>query len=283
MNITGTVTRKGGRLQLNDIQKESLAILLDVNEFCVMHDIKYSLAYGSLLGAIRHKGFIPWDDDVDIVMPRNDFERFCKEYKSINGYKVLSPNSPDSLITFGRVYDNQKTRCETTAPWSTFSTGIWIDVFPLDGVEDNINEFETRVKSLHYTAKRLVMSRTSLEGFWSTKTIRRKCTWIIKRLLTLGVCVDGLKQRYLKEIKKYDLEACNYFGQLGCYDGNTIKEHNPKEDFVHCVEVEFEGYKFLAMNGYDAVLQRYYGDYMKLPPVSQRQPKIDSYINFFWK
>ncbi len=79
-------------LTLSDVKAVSLDILKDVHEFCIAHDIKYSLAYGTLIGAIRHKGFIPWDDDIDIVMPRPDFERFFKEYKSEKGIIVYLQN-----------------------------------------------------------------------------------------------------------------------------------------------------------------------------------------------
>lgn len=278
-----TAGKRGERLTLKEIQQVSLEILLDVHKFCIEHGITYSLAYGTLIGAIRHKGFIPWDDDVDIIMPRNDFERFCKEYKSSKGYKVLSPDSEDCLITFGRVYDTTLTRCETTAPYSTFETGVWIDVFPLDGAEDNVDKFKARVAGLQKIAKKIAMTRTSREGFWKTKTLRRKCTWIVKRLMTLGTNIKDLKSAYLSEIRKLDFDSCAFYTQLGCYDVYGYKEYYPSRDFSDYVEVDFEGYKLLAMNGYDDVLRRYYDDYMQLPSEEKRHSKINSYIKFFWK
>ena len=92
-----------------DIQQVSLDILKDVHSFCQKEGIKYSLAYGTLIGAIRHKGFIPWDDDVDIMMTRPEYERFIRAYKSSNGYELL-PEGKDSMIAMARVYDRQKTQ-----------------------------------------------------------------------------------------------------------------------------------------------------------------------------
>lgn len=283
-DLSYTSNQESGKvLSLEDVQKVCTDILFDVHDFCVKHNIKYSLAYGTLIGALRHKGFIPWDDDVDIVMPRKDFDRFCKEYKSEKGFKVLDPNSSESLITFGRVYDINSTRCETIVPWSAFETGVWVDVFPLDGVEDDYNVFLKRIKRMRSTATRIMMKRTTREGFWSTKSPRRKCTWVIKTLLTAKYRVDELKWAYLNEMQRYDFDTANYFGQLGCYDDCTHKEHNPKSDFTHLVEVDFEGRKLLAMNGYDNILRRYYGDYMQLPPLNQQKPKIVKYLKFYWK
>lgn len=92
-------------MQLRDIQKVSLEILKDVHEFCISNDIKYSLGSGTMLGAVRHKGFIPWDDDIDIVMPRPDYERFKNTFRSSQGYVLVKEE--DSYIAFVRVCDKE--------------------------------------------------------------------------------------------------------------------------------------------------------------------------------
>ena len=78
------------KMTLQEIQTVNLELMKDIHAFCVKNNIHYSLAYGSLIGAVRHKGFIPWDDDIDIMMPRPDFERFSHEYKSEKGYRLSS-------------------------------------------------------------------------------------------------------------------------------------------------------------------------------------------------
>lgn len=95
-------------MTLREVQLFELGIRKDVHEFCMANHINYSLAYGTLIGAIRHKGFIPWDDDIDIVMPRPDYDRFCRTYKSQAGYEIFSPIQGNSYLGYTRVCDFKK-------------------------------------------------------------------------------------------------------------------------------------------------------------------------------
>ena len=129
-------------MSLRELQQFSLEIMKDVHQFCMDNNIVYSLLDGSLIGAIRHKGFIPWDDDIDIVLRRPDYERFCQTYKS-DKYKLkCRENNPDCMVPFARVYDDKRTVIKTTAPWCDDEVGIWIDVVPADCVIEDVSEFE---------------------------------------------------------------------------------------------------------------------------------------------
>lgn len=96
-------------MTLKEIQAVSLEILKDVHMFCLKNDIKYTLQGGTLLGAIRHNGFIPWDEDIDIAMPRPDYERFCQTYASENGYKLICRHNSECYVMYARVCEMEKT------------------------------------------------------------------------------------------------------------------------------------------------------------------------------
>ena len=130
-----------------EVQQVSLDILRDVHTFCVQNGIRYSLQGGSLLGAIRHEGFIPWDDDIDIIMPRPDYERFCSSYKSSKNYKLICKGNDVCYLLFARVCDMENTYVNSDlCPWTNQKTGVWIDVFPADGAEDDINEAKKHIE-----------------------------------------------------------------------------------------------------------------------------------------
>ena len=130
------------RLSQKDLQVISLEILKDVDAFCKANGIRYSMAYGTLLGAVRHKGFIPWDDDVDIVMMRSDYERFCREYKSDKYELFGNPRTSDAYVAYARVADMKDTESRTYIPWAgnRQDQGVRIDVFPLDYAPDDEQE-----------------------------------------------------------------------------------------------------------------------------------------------
>lgn len=270
-------------MTLEDIQSVSLNILKDVHAFCESHDIKYSLAYGTLLGAIRHKGFIPWDDDVDILIPRPDFERFCQEYKSSCGYELYSPEDSRSLLTYARVCDNVHTHVRTTCPWTTVSTGVWVDVFPLDGLPSDENEFMRLVHNVRNVQKKIMALRTGRYLKLSeTISYKNYIHCVINKLLYLGCDIKELLNQHIQLLKSNNFESTNFLGQL-CVMDYPEKEHNPKEDFNCYLKVPFCDSEFYAMNGYDNVLKRYYGDYMQLPPEDKRVPPQLSYMKFYWK
>ncbi len=265
------------QLTLTEIQHYSLKVLLHVHEFCVSHDIPYSLAYGTLIGAVRHKGFIPWDDDVDIIMTRENFERFVREYQSDDNYRMVSPYDKNSFIAFARVCDVKETEINSHLPWSNYKTGIWIDIFPMDGVSDNEGKHKKQWKMHHalwVLVQKMRETKLPLKPEHSLK-------FRLKKLVFLnGLLVRPANNLYIKRTNNPKYDKSLHCAQVACCDEYGFYE---KKDFEEYTTLEFEGHQLMVIKEYDKVLRMLYGDYMQLPPEEDQIPKQADYIDFYLK
>ena len=126
-------------MNLEELHEFCLEIAKDIHRFCVENGVRYSLGYGSLIGAVRHKGYIPWDDDMDILMPRPDFDFFCEHFSST---KFKLATHKNAYIAYARVYDNSRTYCRTLGRWLKYEReGVFVDIFPMDAVSSDITVF----------------------------------------------------------------------------------------------------------------------------------------------
>ena len=135
-------------LTVKEIQGVLLQIMKCVHKFCIENDIKYSLDGGTLIGAIRHKGYIPWDDDIDIAIPRPYYDKFVKSFKDTNECKLLAPEKGNSYINYARVCDIKQTIGDFHTPWTKEDVGVWIDVFPIDGEAEDEDIWKKEVHRL---------------------------------------------------------------------------------------------------------------------------------------
>lgn len=270
-------------LTLKELQMFSLDILKDVHHFCDKENIRYSLAYGTLIGAIRHQGYIPWDNDIDIYMPRPDYERFIKSYKS-DKFQIAFFGKEckfDSLIAYARVFDNKET-ISKGAHWIAEPAGVWIDIFPLDGVPDDFNEFRNLYQDLHDEWERIIPRKVQFERISHCPGFKNKLKLLRKKWRKRnGLGGHRMQKEYNERIVQIPFEQANFWSQLTVMDNGPV-EHFPTSMFNERILLKFEDTQFYAIKDYDAALRAVYGDYMQLPPEKDREPH-QSFIKFYWK
>lgn len=268
-------------MTLKDIQKQSLNILQAVDSFCEKNNIKYSLGYGSLLGAIRHKGFIPWDDDIDIMLTRPEYNKFIHSFQC-DGLKCVAPELGNSYMTFGRIVDLEKTRSVSMRRWTRNekNLGLWIDVFPIDGVPDGIDEFKLTVGIMR---DYIIMNERIREGKHSISTsysLRKNLSVIKNKLLYGWLSTDTYWQRMMSVLSKSSFGTTEYAG-LMVFPYYGLRNRTRTKVFESYTRVPFEEFEFSIIQDYDEFLHDIYDDYMKLPPEEDRVPK-HSVHKFYW-
>lgn len=251
---------------LRKLQLVELDILKQIHRFCLSNEIKYSLYAGTALGAVRHKGFIPWDDDIDIVMTRNEYNKFIKTWneKPIDGLFMENTETDEKCSI-----NHTKIRKEGTVLLSAGEDkeqghhGIWIDIFVFDKVKSGF----WSEKSIYYNGiKRILLTRGNRRS--STDSIGKK---MMKKILSF--IPEEIRQKKLKKancnIQKYNLLE-NDFMWVDTSAAQYIKLRFPKALTNSYVEILFESEHFLIFKDYDTLLTIEYGEYMKLPALEER-------------
>lgn len=264
-------------------KKLQLDIMNVLDAFCRENNLTYYLAFGTLLGAARHNGYIPWDDDIDIMMPREDYERLERIFPTDGRYRFLtSKNTKNFPYAFGKVIDTLTIKNEAIRPKYQM-IGLDIDVFPIDNYPDDYGEAQSwslKIRSLQDKMHQLMAQYA--KGRNIQRTIVRNLLISLRHLIDdLGIATV---ERYVSNIdvlsQKYNNIQTSYCGiaSLATYG---VKKRNRIEVYSSKVEVDFEGYKFFAPVGYDEYLKDTYGDYMQLPPIEKRVTHHSNKV--FWK
>lgn len=249
-------------------KRQLLYMLDELTRFCDQNNIRYYLSGGTLLGAIRHKGFIPWDDDVDINIPRPDLERlYLISGGKIGNLDLVRPNDQKYGRTcqFYKIY-NPQFIIEDTRGGALKSEFMYyplnIDIFPIDGFPENEKEFQAY-------CKRLIFLRKMVGIATYNKVIgKTKWTCFLHSLAFIPVKIIGYKkwsEWYQKYAQKYNFDESHFVGVTTVVH-YIFGERVVKEDYIQSIDVEFCKKRYHAPNNYDTYLKQLYGDYMKLPP-----------------
>jgi lipopolysaccharide cholinephosphotransferase len=251
-------------LTLEEIKKVELGILDDFARICDENGLRYYLAYGTLIGAMRHKGFIPWDDDVDVMMPLPDYLKFLELFKDQSGNErfVLVDRTTDKSCRnpFAKYMDNN-----TVAYISGIrnSVRVWIDIFPMTGLdndEDKRKELLKKVKK-----KNRLCQYGDAKIVFETSWVRMAAKAIL--FFPLRVLKGKICDSIIKEAFAYDYNDYDYVDHVVSSQNLRM---NRKEWFDYGRKAEFEGKMYSIPKEAEKVLELNYGDYMKLPPVEER-------------
>ena len=264
--------------ELTEYQLHLINVLRYVTDFCDNNGIRYCVAYGTMLGAVRHKGIIPWDDDADIFVPRADYERLIRMRGLLqnDGYDLLSMESKNSYITYAKIYD------KGTALWEVKQfpqvIGVFVDIFPLDYADSPLEDVVEDVKSFSVLSKRFSLANSDYsfqDALLYLKSFHLKTALLVFKSLFLRrkrfYYYNRLYQLYKKLEKQNGKFLVDY--------SSASNVENPKSIIYE--SAWFEGFSLFPFNGfmvkvpigYDNYLRCRYGDYLSLPPVAERVPQ----------
>lgn len=256
-----------------DSKRLMLDILDEVSAFCDSHGITYYLSSGTLLGAVRHKGFIPWDDDIDIEMPRPDYERFVTLYRKEGKYALCCPLDKESFLFITKVYDPKTVKYESGVDYNLFKPlGVDIDIFVIDGQPDND----------HYAEFKKVVRKTKILHDYFVRAVRPYSGSFLSKVTTFCCRLPGkdfYTKRFLQNVKQYQYDSSEYAAPAGVFTGE--KSRHRKAVYDEKIKVEFEGRTYWSPGLFDEYLRDSFGDYMQLPPIEQQKTHHSN--NIFWK
>lgn len=255
------------RLSIDDMKRIELEIMDEIDRVCREQGIGYFLAFGTLLGAVRHGGFIPWDDDIDIVMLREDYERFLEGYASWarqDRFKLLSCRDGETIFQFSKltdattvVHENfiEKSRCN----------GVWVDIFPLDSVDRSDRAAFDRVmrkRARLELVRNFIVADPHVGTNGLVKLVKRIVCPFAKRLdaAEYAARIDALAQTWQGART----------GEVACIAATMDCEMVYPLDIFEPIDLPFEDRVYRAPAGYERFLELRYGDWRTLPPESER-------------
>lgn len=252
------------------LQLRILDILIAVDKVCKEHNLRYYIMAGTLLGAVRHGGFIPWDDDLDIGMPRADYDLLMK-----NAFQwlpeiyeaVCAENDSSYPLPFAKIQDAQSTLIERSH--LRYLGGVYIDVFPLDGVP--MQKWCQWLHFSRYEFYKRVLYLLCRDPYKHGKGIRSWIPLLCRKIFT----IDGVQNAIRSILTKYDFDQSNYV----CDYDDGMKGIMTKDILGISKEVLFEGKKVSTLEKDSVYLSRKYGNYMEIPPHGRQRQHSFHYLD----
>lgn len=263
-------------IKLEELKVIQMDVLEVIDQFCHENNIRYSLACGSFLGSIRHNGYIPWDDDIDIYVPREDYERLIRIFpEELNNIKLISLERESKWNrAYAQAYDCRTIMDEHAN--QPIKVGVYIDIYPIDSVPDSDAEW------LKYNRLRRFLIRTYELKYipirWN-RSILKNLVLIFGKTLLLPFGARRMAKFISLFAQKYNGKGYNR--SFECVQGMLQKRPFMSSLMTEFTRTQFEDRQFMIMKDYDAYLSNAYGDYMQLPPVEKRvsHHKFEAY----WK
>lgn len=254
-------------ITLEESKQIQVNILKNIDLFCRNNGINYSLAGGTLIGAVRHKGFIPWDDDIDLMMLREDYDRFIKQYKD-DYYQIISFHSNKKWHNlFSCVVDPNTVVYRWDREWNR---GIWVSIFPIDRIPDDDGAVYKMIQKVQRISHSIIRLKKS---FWTNNTnVFYNITKMFGRIILMPFPNAFWCKKMEKIITSYNRITTKRYSSTSEWAFDIVF-HFSADSFNSYVDLEFEGIKCMSCSGYDDYLRSQYGDYMKLPPEEERVPK----------
>lgn len=273
-------------MDIKNIKKEWNATILDTLKalilICQKHNLRYYCCAGTAIGAVRHHGMIPWDDDIDVIMPRPDYDKLLEiaQHEDLGKYEIVTPYNTESYpLYFSKIVNRNTTLIEEKE--RPCIIGLFVDIFPLDATDDDVE----KAKALQHRYTKVINQLNAISTHNTfgeyLALLSNKKTWGRFAIKTVGYFFRGALRRHLiRKMDKlshlYDFDkAKNVQVYTGSYHEREIF---PKAWLGQGKEFPFEDTTVLLPEEYDKYLRHFFGDYMQLPPVEQR---IEKHLRYY--
>ena len=260
-------------------QKQLLIKMLQyIDDVCRKSNIKYSLIGGSLIGVIRHKGFIPWDDDIDIILDVDNYNKLLKELKKKHNdrYDIFIPLEKEGYyMPFAKLIDKKTTLQHDYCLDKVDGYGLFLDIFCYNYVPNNRFKQKLFYKKLIFLNNSLVRIKLN----YGNLTINRKIIRLLKNLINTILGYKFLLKKAIKHFNKYSFSDYDYVVSNYPVVGMKEEIQNVKNTKEY-IDLEFEGHKVMVFKNYNAILKNTYGNYMQLPPEKDR---VAHNLDVYWK